>query len=123
MSNYNYNEGKSQSQRKALQIFKSWFDCEGICQFSYRCNRSTNYFVKYPVFMSAEGESSLETNVDEMIGGRLGKVSRKALHDVMVDYHIDIVCVHKGCPIYGFMIVDGYVDPEILGRMHATRHC
>ena len=39
MKNYNYNGGKTSHQVNAIKLFKTWFDCDGVCQFKYRCNR------------------------------------------------------------------------------------
>ena len=117
MNSYNYNEGKTSAQRKAIKIFKTWFDSDGICQFSYRCNRKTNYFIQYPVYTDSDGTSSLEVNIDEFQQGRLsGRINRKDLQNKHIDYYIDFVCVHKGNPIYGFIIEDNdtQTDFEIL---------
>ena len=124
MNNYNYNEGKTSLQIKAIKLFKKWFDCEGICQFKYTCNRKTNYFIKYPVYTDDDGISTLDINIDECQEGKFtGKINRKALGDIDIDYYIDFVCVHKGNPLYGFIIVDNdtyiyiYIcDLEMIGR-------
>ena len=116
MKNYNYNGGKTSHQVNAIKLFKTWFDCDGICQFKYRCNRKTNYFTQYPVYTDSDGISSLEMNIDEMLPGKIsGKINRKALQDIPIDYYIDIVCVHKGNPIYGFIITndDDDITPDL----------
>ena len=110
MSNYNYNEGKTPRQIKATKIFKKWFNSDGICQFKYRGNRKTNYFIKYPVYTDDYGTSSLDKNIGELLKPTEDiiyyKVPRKALDDIEIDYYIDFVCSREGQPLYGFIIVD-----------------
>ena len=126
MTAYNYNEGKTSLQIKAIKLFKKWFDCDGICQFKYSCHRKTNYFIKYPVFSDHEGISTLDMNIDEWQEGKImGKISRKTLAHTDIDYYIDFVCVHKGNPLYGFIIVDNdtYIgDLEMIGQPNTHRN-
>ena len=58
-----------------------------------------------------------------MIGPRgtlYGRISRKSLRDIHVDYYIDFVCVHKGNPVYGFIIVDNNTQPSNLEQIQSS---
>ena len=56
-----------------------------------------------------------------MLPGKIsGKINRKALQDIPIDYYIDIVCVHKGNPRYGFIITDD--DDDITPDLYLIQY-